>query len=544
MIQNLYQIIRLPCFLQQLSTDKDVMHLSLTCKKMHDTLAQAPLAEVLRCKLFSRTMALLQALPRNRGRQKVIYSTDEIKDFLRNKQIPELLSILHLEDSKVLHQSAPFYYERVTERIQGRADIETMLFPEEAMQELLISMQGENLGASAKIDPQIFAYQALQLFARNDISYKQFASCMFYWALRQQLPVEQIKTTALFQEGSINPLALAIIDATFLSKDQKQSICKGVDAKAVLQAMKAELTSEQHFFVIDAEHMLKNVGTSSPTITQIIQKVGLNVFTQFDMEIEKQFSSRYMVASFSLIQAFLKMYSPNRYVTLLPYVGESPLEYIRDNGLGSTRDMGIPFPGTPLPKVADERFAPHPYNFWMHDFYHAFICSRIPQLHRRHFIKIADALKKRFHQLAPKIDKAAFQVNNQHFDLDRFMNALTSRLIDMEMILYGAHFVAGSTEHSKDRDQKECALFLIEFGRSFDRAFQAGLRNPMSNQESGRLKNTVFNYFEEHMSITKTLPTTLPRIRLVEKLVFEKMLGIPLENNRDDLESRSLCTIF
>lgn len=300
-------------------------------------------------------------------------------------------------------------------------------------------------------DDKSFPYIALQAFKEKKIGKEEFTNVMFYWSIRQHHPAEEIQVVSLYDSCQcVNQQAATALMATMqptpvlqthfgknIPKEQlpeePKPFMDQVQQEQFISRLKALPRSAQTFFIIpdiqanyqsNLPNMMNDIVEGKITISQEIQKSPrVNVFNR----IEWNGQSMRMVPSFEMMQEAVKVMSGPHSVTILPTIGLSQIEEIRKNGLTSTRDMGIPFPGLNLPKTADTLRCTELYDFFYHDFYHAIQASCVPHVDRIKFIKFAD--------VALEITKGLKQ-NNKEALMAGLSKEIQERLLDMEHPIY------------------------------------------------------------------------------------------------------------
>lgn len=244
------------------------------------------------------------------------------------------------------------------------------------------------------------AYDALYAFQDKKITLEQFSTLIFRWSIQRDFPEKEIKAIPLFNaDGTINEYARNCIEQTTHSKLKKNlfKCVSSADLEKFYLKMKLAPLSEQYFFQIQGNHpqfndcfdVQKNI-----LITEVIQKTGLNIFNEFIPNNEN--NAARMVASLSMMQQILIAFQEDTAVKIRPVIGLSSEEDIANNGLNGTRDMALPFPGElNFPKSADLLLAPTDWDFWNHDFYHAFVASHIPDSSRKMFIEVGRVIQRK-----------------------------------------------------------------------------------------------------------------------------------------------------
>lgn len=241
---------------------------------------------------------------------------------------------------------------------------------------------------------------------KHKLSRGQFATLMSYWKTSQD---HQARSMALFNtNGSINEEARKIIKETlrlivkepiyFLTDEQIEQLFKEM----------AQLPrSEQQFFIIPS---------SKPkvvTAKAVIRELGINIFSEFT---EKD-HDKCMIASFGLMQAFLKVKFGQDAVEMQPVIGLSSIDDIRANGLNGQRDFAVHFPEVFLPGIADDVQALG-FEFSYHDFYHAFVASSAPKKFPPLYIQIADIVQTFKNQSNKASENKIQKMYEQFIDMD------------------------------------------------------------------------------------------------------------------------------
>ena len=287
------------------------------------------------------------------------------------------------------------------------------------------------------------AYDALGAFKSGKISMEQFSTLIFRWSLEKDFPEEAIEVIPLFNpDGSINLEARENIRQT-LKKIEGVGSLLGFSVDVVsdehlelfYKRMKRVPQSERYFFqfgtpprskfnAIEAKAQSQNqTRTITQEVTESAEFNVFNAFRRFDIE-DENLAWRRMCASLSMMQQMLYAYKGDMAVKIVPVIGLSTVEDIVNNGLMGTREMAIPFPAVLIPKSADEVIAPTDFDFWNHDFYHAFVASHVPSDVRVGFINFAKMVK----------DFSGSIVDDPEFKMA--FDVYFERIIDMEASLF------------------------------------------------------------------------------------------------------------
>ncbi len=127
-----------------------------------------------------------------------------------------------------------------------------------------------------------------------------------------------------------------------------------------------------------------------PTIRSEIKRAyhGLNVFSK----CRHQEEPKSIIPSAGMMQTFLDVKFRKDAVRMNFVLGLSSMEDIQNNGLESSRDVALRFPGTSLLNTADQ-FPAIGTDFTYHDWFHSFVVSCAPHETRRNMISIANSIK-------------------------------------------------------------------------------------------------------------------------------------------------------
>ncbi len=178
--------------------------------------------------------------------------------------------------------------------------------------------------------------------------------------------------------------------------------------------------------------------SSQTTVADLIRDVSTWVLSRFD--------DQEMVPSLTMRQSLLDAAFKEEAHRINPVIGSSSVSDIRKGGVNRYRDFALPFPGLPLPKIADYLPAPTIVDFQHHDFYHLLRVALLANVDADLFIAIGDALQKQ---------------------QDQYHHAITSltRLCQQKLASYEAfsdrveHLSALSREKIKNRI--ECDFYKI-----------------------------------------------------------------------------------
>jgi hypothetical protein len=241
---------------------------------------------------------------------------------------------------------------------------------------------------SYKGDLDSLPRDALGAFHEGKISMPQFCTITFFWSLAKS--GKELVVAPLFIGDEVNFFVKSLIAETMKKSGKlvglQPDFLDEAEISAFFTRMHAAPKSEQVLLLSKPEEGF--VGPISTITQEIYQKAGTNVFNKclilgsvFDMNV-----------SFSMVQQFLKTYAGERAIEITPVIGLSSVEDIVRNLKTSTRDMAIPFPGVFIPDSADGFTAPNYRDFFLHDLYHAILCSEIPLEIRPTFSLLSDII--------------------------------------------------------------------------------------------------------------------------------------------------------
>ena len=271
---------------------------------------------------------------------------------------------------------------------------------------LKVALQTQNWDAPV-FHNKDYPYLALAALHEGAITPETMATILIFYSA--QTETDNIKTVPLFILGKINEEAKKLIIETWPEDNKTEE-----HILPFFEKMRQADPTQQQFFLIpyDQDKEFADKNENQTTITGLLHgDLDFNVFGLCS-------NNRHMQASPGMMQAFLDVCYGDRAVKINPVIGLSSENDIHDNGLFDKRDMGLLFPGTLFPLVADNRLA-QGFRFWYHDFYHACAASLIPAPFRHLYIQFADLLLT--HQGDPKV--------SMNEDFRPFWNGF----VDMEM---------------------------------------------------------------------------------------------------------------
>ena len=105
------------------------------------------------------------------------------------------------------------------------------------------------------------------------------------------------------------------------------------------------------------------------------------------------YADQEMTSSITMIQSFINIFGAEAH-RINPVIGVSMVTDLRLGGIHCYRDFAIPFPGIPLPKIADCCPAPTITTFQNHDKYHLERVSGLENSNKDVYIDIGDALQE------------------------------------------------------------------------------------------------------------------------------------------------------
>ena len=144
--------------------------------------------------------------------------------------------------------------------------------------------------------------------------------------------------------------------------------------------------------------------SSQTTIADLIRDVSTWVLSRFD--------DQEMLPSLTIRQSLLDAAFKEEAHRINPVIGSSSVSDIRKGGVNRYRDFALPFPGLPLPKIADYLPAPTIADFQHHDFYHLLRVALLANVDADLFIAIGDALQKQqdqYHHAITSLTKLCHQ---------------------------------------------------------------------------------------------------------------------------------------
>ena len=243
-----------------------------------------------------------------------------------------------------------------------------------------------------------FAYVNLRAFRDGKIKVNEFATLAslhgIYKENREGDEAFVIKFEALFDEnGEPNKEAWKAIEETIHKSNSARNSVFEYDADFVINKMQAELKTasplEAGFWHYDMAET-----SEEKTIADYARDLGSwALFGYADQE---------MTSSITMIQTFINIFGAEAH-RINPVIGFSTVADLRQGSIHCYRDFAIPFPGIPLPKIADRCPAPTIATFQNHDVYHLLRVSGLNNSDKDLYIKIGDALQEQQDRYASAI---------------------------------------------------------------------------------------------------------------------------------------------
>ncbi len=155
---------------------------------------------------------------------------------------------------------------------------------------------------------------------------------------------------------------------------------------------------EQGFILVTHNEFL---GSSIQTR---IYDIGFSILS-YAFDPDSKFPLQDIIPSLSLMQTLLNSRFGSNAVRLNVVLGNSSLDDLWIGAIQGYRDIAVPFPKFPLPKMADHFPVLEDYQFTHHDFYHSIRLSMTPLLERNIIVKLGHALKIVQNGIQFEIDK-------------------------------------------------------------------------------------------------------------------------------------------
>ncbi|WP_257263975.1 hypothetical protein [Endozoicomonas sp. ONNA2] len=245
-----------------------------------------------------------------------------------------------------------------------------------------------------------FAYAALRAFREKKISRNEFATLVtlqgVYLEGEHIKPFEIVHHKLFDDKGNVNGVHRDIIfDSLVRSKGFFLPSSFDVDSFDVDSILSNMLRLLENASPVEAGFWsCKYPTVSGEDKGQITIKKALSSRHFNVLFIDCEWSGWMICPSITLRQAFIDSFCQNEAHIINPVIGISSPEDIRTGSLKRYRDMAIPFPGHPLPKIADYLSARLILEFMQHDFYHAVRASMLKNADIDLIIAIAGVVRK------------------------------------------------------------------------------------------------------------------------------------------------------
>lgn len=226
-----------------------------------------------------------------------------------------------------------------------------------------------------------FPFYAWIAFTQGKMTRAQLVTMCLFWSMLQDYEfMEKPVSIPLFNEdGEVNSKAMALMKPTFINSKNNHVWLTDAQITQFMEGMKRLPLSERQFLY------LEKISAFKQTVGHAIHELGISVFLYAH-------GSKQMLPSCGMMQTFLRVRYGKNAVTINPVFGLSSTDDFVLNGKFARREQAYPFPFVTLVTQADGYFAPVGH-FTFHDFYHAIICSEIPQKYRLLLTLLADSLK-------------------------------------------------------------------------------------------------------------------------------------------------------
>ena len=233
-----------------------------------------------------------------------------------------------------------------------------------------------------------FPYAVLQAFREDAISLYAFSTLVTLYGIYQENitfnPSFEIRYQTLF-DGHGQPLqeAWQKIEATILATDSRTGVFQ-FDVPNCIRHLQVFLKSacplEAGFWYYTAATPSK-----SRSIAELVMDYGRCCVFSPNQQGE-------MVPSLTMRQTFVDVAYGEEAHQINPVIGDSTPLDIRNGGLARYRDYQLPFPGLPLPEVADGCESPDISGFNLHDYYHLLRSSALPNKLADLYIAMGDKM--------------------------------------------------------------------------------------------------------------------------------------------------------
>ena len=365
-----------------------------------------------------------------------------------------------------------------------------------------------------------FPYYAWKAFTTAKINRTQLATMLIFFAAyeaaKKDKVTDKIESIPLFIDGNPNPEAVEMLVSTLDKCGYNFTYVTADQFNAFMSKMSRQPLSEQVFLKV------KKISDFDSSVAGIIhKKFGFKILLESHGDTQ-------FVPSLGMMQALVDSISDHP-VRINPVFGLSEGKDLILNGLHSSRDMLIPFPGVSNPGIADGRPAT-PIHFVYHDFYHSITSSYIPKEHRIYFIHLTSFLKNK--GLSPLV-RSLNDMELTHYRPDQ-RGTVSANAVFWETINYERALL--KTQEQKDSAKKEILDFL--FTRKFSEKFGIngeGLKEIIAFYKADNKKLTV-----EALSDWQ-LPETTASVPLPETTASA---SLPETIASASLPETILCTII
>lgn len=237
-----------------------------------------------------------------------------------------------------------------------------------------------------------YTLHALYAVKIGKITQEDFATiCLIYAS-----PDPNKVSLSLFNsDGNVNPKARELIQQTLSLQAGYENLLTSQELDSFFEEMAKHSRLQRQFFLEKAPLSIEESGditipTEQQTIRTVIEIVsaGLNIFSKCIYNDEVVL----MIPSAGMMQTFLNLKFKDHSVRMNFVLGLSSLEDIKNNGLTSSRDVGLKVSGTSLPSKADTHLA-EGTDFTYHDFFHAFKTSCASPTTRKKMISLAESIQ-------------------------------------------------------------------------------------------------------------------------------------------------------
>ena len=234
-----------------------------------------------------------------------------------------------------------------------------------------------------------FAYVNLRAFRDGRIKVNEFATLASLHGIhkenRERDEAFVMKFETLFDENEEpNKKAWKAIEESIHRSNSARNSVFEYDADFIINKMQAELKTASP---LEAGFWHYDMAVTSKELTIADYARDLGSWALFG------YADQEMTSSITMIQAFINFFGAEAH-RINPVIGVSTVADLRQGSIHCYRDFAIPFPGIPLPKIADYCSAPTIATFQNHDVYHLQRVSGLRNSDKDLYIKIGDALQE------------------------------------------------------------------------------------------------------------------------------------------------------